>query len=217
MPATGSLPAAYRAASCSFTEADAVLARRPVGWPLSALETVRFDAFPTAKRRREWLAGRIAAKRLVGQDVEIANEPSGKPFCRMPDGSVGPEISIAHAAGMALCVLSEAGPVGVDCEPVAAKTAGTLALVATAEEQLSCHASPEAQTRLWCSKEAVLKLLGLGLTCDPTHVRVEAGNASLSGPALDRWKELGEPPIFLTERREARRMIVVAHTGGTHG
>jgi 4'-phosphopantetheinyl transferase len=201
------------------------LARRPVGWPLSPAESCRFEALATPKRRREWLAGRLAAKRAVSTwlaeqscilppaDIEIANEPSGKPVCRLPLGAAGPEISIAHAGGLAVCALSEKGPIGIDCEPVAAKTAGTLALVASGAELARSEFSPEAQTRLWCSKEAVLKLLGLGLSCDPREVAIEEGGARLAGAAQTRWEELGCPPIFLSERRLSRCMIVVAHTG----
>ncbi len=221
-----------QAVYCPVTDADSALARRPVGWPLSALETAAFDRLASTLRRREWLAGRMAAKRAVSKwlqrqgadlaasEIEIGNEPSGRPVCRLPMGATGPEISITHAGGLAVCALSESGPIGVDCEPIAPKTAGVLALVAGASELAAAGHSPEAQTRLWCSKEAVLKLLGLGFSCAPTDVRVEAGAVALHGDARRRWEELGRPPIFLAERVVSRCLVVVAHgpaEGGSHG
>lgn len=232
MAVTGRLPAAFRASACLLAEADAFLARRPVGWPLGAREDARFESLATEKRRREWLAGRVAAKRAVSEwlaeqgsrlavyEIEVLNESSGRPFCRLPLGAVGPEISISHAGGLAVCALSDGGPIGVDCEPIAPKTAGTLALVASGEELARAGASPEAQTRLWCAKEAVLKLLGLGLSCDPRDVVLDGRAVALRGAARERWRALDQPAIFLSERTQARSLVVIAHTvrdGGRHG
>ena len=63
-------------------------------------------------------------------------------------------------------------------------------------------ASAEELTRLWTAKEAVLKLLGLGLSVDMRSVRPRAdGTVELLGKALEKWKELGLSSIQIYSAR----------------
>lgn len=168
---------------------------------LTPAERAMLRAFPSEKRRLDWLSGRIAAKRALGEllgrpelELELANEPSGRPACLAARDLF---FSISHCALGGVCAASASGPVGVDWETVRPLAAGVLELVSDASERAGIVA-PEDGTRLWTRKEAVLKLLGLGLGCDPRGARVFP-EVSFRGAALERWRLLGSPEIAFSE------------------
>ncbi|MEU0069284.1 4'-phosphopantetheinyl transferase superfamily protein [Streptomyces sp. NPDC006332] len=143
------------------------------------------------KRRVEWLAGRVAAKRLVCLALEraglpvtpselavLGNKPggrAGKPelSSRTPElaGTVGrhvTDISLAHTLRFAVCALAHGGRVGVDVEPLRSfspalrRTVFTDHEVALAETAFQAFDSGHRGTALWVVKEALLKAYGIG-------------------------------------------------------
>lgn len=135
-----------------------------------------------AKRRRDWLMGRIAAKEVVRAwvldrqglailpaDIEIAVEGEGRPVATAPglaDLDL-PWISIAHAGGAAVAAAA-AGPVGADYELLAGVDAALLAEGGFNPEELAqLGAAPETLLAGWCAKEAAAKAAGTGLTGRP--------------------------------------------------
>jgi len=91
------------------------------------------------------------------------------------------------------------------------------------------EADPAALTRLWTGKEAVLKLLALGLSVDLWDVRLGPGpepRVRLFDKALERHRELGSPEIRVCTMDVPQHVLSVAYTparggpgegGGAHG
>lgn len=101
---------------------------------LTVAERARLDELRVAKRRAEWLLGRLAAKSVVAQALrdaipgawppealEIASAPSGMPYARLapeavPVASFRPgerlpvTVTVSHTAGHALCAASWCAP-----------------------------------------------------------------------------------------------------------
>lgn len=103
---------------------------------LTLAERARLAGFRVAKRRDDWLLGRVAAKALAAaalraafpgawplRAIEIASEPGGRPYARLapevepaagfaPGETVPVAISISHEAGRALCAAACTAPDG---------------------------------------------------------------------------------------------------------
>ncbi|MBI4375636.1 MAG: 4'-phosphopantetheinyl transferase superfamily protein [Elusimicrobia bacterium] len=206
-----SASANYRLGLCLAQEA-AELLHHCSDW-LTDSERAVLDSLKTEKRRRDWLAGRIAAKRALGEgqpkDIEIANAESGRPYAELPGGRKM-NISISHceAGGLGAAASSV---IGVDWEAIRTQTPAVIGYYATAREQESLR-SPEDQIRLWTAKEAVFKLLSEELNHDLREIELlAAGKLSLSGQALKRWEKLGRPSIRLDHGVYAGACISVAY------
>ena len=197
--------------------------------PIDAFSPAELDAYrglKTPKRRLDWLAGRFAAKKALGRrlqesgrgialsSIEILNEASGKPFCRVPEDSwtavSALTFSISHCAEGGLCAVGASSAVGVDWEIVALRPPRLIDLILHQTERRPVTALEE--TRLWTLKEAVLKFLGLGLSCDPTEIRFENGHdVELYGAAWSRWRDMGAPRIRCETRLTGAAMIALAY------
>lgn len=89
----------------------------------------------------------------------LYESPGGKP--RWPDG---PDFSIAHAGGHAVCAIAPPGvAIGVDLESADAVNPESLRLVTSAAERARINAGSLSATALWTCKEAVLKAAGAGI------------------------------------------------------
>ncbi len=89
----------------------------------------------------------------------LVESPGGK--LRWPGG---PDFSIAHAAGRAICAVAPPGvAIGVDLESVDAANPESLRLVSSAAESAQINAGSLSATALWTCKEAVLKAAGAGI------------------------------------------------------
>lgn len=235
-------PAAYSFSLCPLEEAQGVLSRSETRLWLSPAEEAALGSLRPRKRRCDRLSGRIAAKRALGRRlsedfslalepraIEVLNEISGKPYCRLlPEGCAGetdpaslsPKLSfsISHSTRGGLCAVARnSRPIGTDWETIAPRGEKMLALYAHEEERSQeLASSAEAQTRLWTLKEAVLKFLGLGLALDPRDVRFTGGRGGppeLHGSARRRWEELGSPRIALEHFVFGDSLIAVAFSG----
>lgn len=196
---------------------------------LSQVEAEHYRTLRTDKRRLDWLAGRAAAKaalrlyfrKTLGHDLdpatlEVAANAQGGPVCSRPDA---PAFSISHCAAGGLCVAGFSGRlIGADWETVTPRTRG-LARLFTREGELPVdrEASPLELTRLWAVKEAVLKLLGLGLACSPRDVEavlaLGAQPIRFHGAARARWESLGSPRVSIAMTDDTDSVAAVAYTG----
>ncbi len=148
-------------------------------------------ALTVDKRRVDFVAGRVAARRALARlgvpaSACVLPEPDGAAAGapRVHDGggfardSSPVALSIAHGAGWAVAVAGRGVRVGVDIEAVEPRhpsfaaeafAAGELAAWARALGRSS--ADPRVVTAAWCVKEALLKLAQCGLRAPlPTMV-----------------------------------------------
>ena len=143
------------------------------------------------KRKREWLAGRIAVKdavrsfiasqcgvKLCPADIEINYNDNGQPFATIlsADAShIDCIISIAHAEGSAIAIAGakdSSQACGIDLEPVRNRGNDFVNMAFTPKEVALFEGKPESEkweiiTRLWCAKEALAKAIGQGLAGAP--------------------------------------------------
>ncbi len=129
------------------------------------------------RRQREWLIGRIAARRAVGawrhaqgggdaaQESEISYDAEGRPVLACPTASDTLFLSISHKEGVAVAAAADR-PVGIDLEQFSAlrDPGGVLRMAfSPAEAALLANAVGD-DTQLvaiaWSAKEAVAKSLG---------------------------------------------------------
>jgi phosphopantetheine--protein transferase-like protein len=203
---------------------------------LSAVEQIRFRELKTDKRRIEWLAGRIAAKRLIRElkfchegaivpynAIEILPDELGAPRVRVV-GEQGPWplISISHSAGVAAAMLSAQPHLvpGIDVEQIETRDASFGATYFTDAERAAAKAAPDADTTLtaiWAVKEGILKALGIGARVDLREIKVshERGNTwrvVLEGEARARAVALGageaNVQVDISEGRVVARVLL---------
>jgi 4'-phosphopantetheinyl transferase len=120
-----------------------------------------------------------AALRIDPACVPLAATAAGRPFVAMEGRSL--DVSCSASAGIGVVVVARGHRVGVDIQQVAPWSAGVLdeGWLAVNERQalatLPLEARPEATTRAWTQKEAVLKARGTGLLDDPAAVVTPVG------------------------------------------
>ncbi len=165
---------------------------------LTPAEREVFDQLAVDKRRHEWFAGRIAAKRAVQRELglpfprlEIRLEESGRPLLFVDERPSALHLSITHSGGIAAAIAAS-HPIGLDVERIEPRDHTFEALVLTDGDRsrldgLTGPARDESLTLLWCEKEAYAKLEGSGLRIPfadlvvPAHVAVERGTLAVGG------------------------------------
>ena len=218
-----------------------------IAWPdlLSPREEKLLAGLGHVPRRRKWLMGRAAAKRLVcdmlgegrvaEKKISVLNQPSGEPFVLIEGkGGWGRAISISHRSevGMAAAPLDESARIGADIETIEPRdpalvrqfyTDGEAQIVEAAGKD-GDEARDEIVSRIWSAKEAVLKLLGLGLRIDTRGVLVNLVGEHFSACPAE-WqpvdvKVIAELPrqsmldnLRVMWRREAGFVLTVAVAG----
>jgi 4'-phosphopantetheinyl transferase len=165
---------------------------------LSPREQALLGGLGFPARRRKWLLGRVAAKRLVRQspglsaladsDVSVLNRPSGEPYVVLAGrGEWESAISLSHrrAVGMAAVPSAPSAHIGADLEIVEPRAPALVRQFFTDSEAALVAASGPARdeivARIWSAKEAVLKLLGLGLRLDTRAIEVALAGPSFAG------------------------------------
>lgn len=184
---------------------------------LSALEREELARCRTDKRRREFVAGRLAAHRALallepGLRAEVTARQDGPDAGRplfVPERGLA--LSISHSAGLAVAGVSRGGPLGVDLEQrVEAGAAFLEEAFAPGEYEgyfSLCAGRMDAITAAWALKEAVLKVWGVGLRAPlqkaavrPVLLHADGGRLALR-VSLDITgglpPGLGEPPSTL--------------------
>ena len=142
---------------------DWVAAQDPADW-LTPPEREVWSSFASPKRRAEWLAGRLAVKRLLRE--MYGTEPL---VCQVGRKGVAPvmqgecpaglSLSLSHSGGLgaaSLCAAA-AGTVGVDAQQIRPVHRGLAARVFSAEEQAQVGEMPDGLLLLWALKEAAIK------------------------------------------------------------
>lgn len=200
-------------------------------------EKVIYHKFKFTKRRNEWLAGRIAAKRVARRRFEelglkltedkivIRSNGDGVPSAQAEGKDC--RISITHCGAVAAAAApAKAQRLGIDIELVEPRDPAWARLSFHEDERVDGLSDVELTT-LWTLKEAVLKLLETGLSVDLWDVRFipdkQAPALGALGPrrlelhnrAKRAWTVLGEPDIrFHTEAALSNIILSAAYTYG---
>jgi 4'-phosphopantetheinyl transferase len=209
-------------------------------WPglLSPREEAVLASLEFPARRRKWLLGRCAAKRVVRElmgpaappqaAITILNRPSGEPYVVLEDGRAWTlPISISHRSevGLAAAPTVSGWSIGADVETIEPRDRALVRQFFTDQEaRLVADAGVDADAavaRIWSAKEAVLKLLGLGLRLDTRSVAVDPeGRGPPQSPA--GWQTVavamaaavaGQAPpreLHVQWRREGALVLTVA-------
>ncbi len=187
--------------------------------------------FKVAKRRMEWLGGRLAVKDLVRRadprcsslersQVQILYERGRVPRLAIPGiPEVPGRISISHSNGHVFVLYSpNVTPMGLDLEIIEPRSPEFVEDFFTAPEVALVKKQPVEEQPLWTnliwsSKEAVLKALSLGLRVDTRSVEVFFPG---SEPLMNGWQALGmqsglvkQDSLHLFWRREANFVLTV--------
>lgn len=163
-------------------------AKRRTVWEalLPPEEQERLYAFAYAKRQREFLLGRVAARQLLAERLGVS--PREVPLRVASDGAVEVEgsryaVSIAHSEEHAVAVIAERA-VGVDLEQITSRRSGLERMLLHPDEQDLFERLPFDKTRgvilCWTLKEAVLKAMRTGLRCWPNRLRLKVDPAEQS-------------------------------------
>ncbi|NMB77164.1 MAG: 4'-phosphopantetheinyl transferase superfamily protein [Myxococcales bacterium] len=147
-----------------------------------------FRSFRSLRRRREWVAGRVAARRLIASvleeppdEVEIVPSPAGPPRARRHGSDLPLTLSLAHGGEWLLCAVRPGvanAPLGVDLEPLVPRRRQALWRALNGQEiERFAAADPDRLPladllQVWTIKEAVLKAAGRGLRLSPRRVTV---------------------------------------------
>lgn len=142
---------------------------------LSPVELGRFQRFAYAKRRLEWMGGRLAAKRclhaLLGthspqgfcySNHSFVPDAHGRPHLEPPlDQYPLADVSISHSQRYAAAMLQQSDRCGIDIQHKTPKLASVRERFATNEEVRMFTATDTLTSLglLWVTKEAVKKCL----------------------------------------------------------
>lgn len=171
---------------------------------LSQREEAFYSTLKLPKRKTEWLGGRVALKKVLAQLVRLPlkkieilpQEGNGKPQILLAGEKSTLPFSITHSNGYAVAAVAPTAKyIGIDLEKVAHRI--------DAWKQDFFHPTElTAQddaflTSLWTQKEAVVKLLGTGLSVNSFDVRCVNGQVQFFGRAQKIYEGLGSPSISL--------------------
>jgi phosphopantetheinyl transferase (holo-ACP synthase) len=197
---------------------------------LSPKERTHLATLTVKKRRLEWLAGRLVAKRVIsatwmldgpvpGPDaISITADAAGAPQVEVIGRILGPQVpllSVSHGAGRAVAVVSWQPSLlpGVDVEEVAERVPafGTTYFTAAEQARAQQDASPSRMlTAMWAVKEATGKALGLGTRLDYLSVEALPAEGPEAGTALT-WRLAATPKSapLLADRSLGSAHVVV--------
>jgi 4'-phosphopantetheinyl transferase len=202
-------------------------------WPglLSPREEQILAGLSFLPRRRKWLLGRAAAKALFAvlpatrempaSEISVLNDPSGAPYALMGEDRWPYCLSLSHRSEVGLAVAAtEVGTVlGADVETIEPRDPALPRQFFTPRE-LAWAQTDEQVALIWSAKEAVLKLLGVGLRLDTRKIEISMGAGECG---MEGWSPLGvalasdvawNGAIQLVWRVEAGNVITVAWGSG---
>jgi len=170
-------------------------------WPglLSPREEQIFAGLSFLPRRRKWLLGRAAAKTLFAElpgtrdlpatEISVLNDPSGAPYALLGEERWPLCLSLSHRqdVGLAVAATEVETVLGADVETIEPRDPALPRQFFTARE-LAWAQDDQQVALIWSAKEAVLKLLGVGLRLDTRKIGISMGEGE-SGMA--GWSSLG--------------------------
>lgn len=186
------------------------------------------------KRRSEWLAGRLALKRLLQavhaelagrelSEIQILKLENGAP-CLLIDNDLrlNESISLSHSNRHVFCAYAdEKDLLGVDLELVEKRSLDFIQDFFTVDEIHQLNLCPPADhpflaNIIWSAKEAILKALSLGLTVDTRRINIQPGSSIISSPGWNSFgftTDLIDKDLRLYWRRDDEFVLTICVTG----
>ena len=175
----------------------------PGRW-LTAPELALHDALRSPTRRAEWLAGRLAAKRLVAETFRLgpltfAIGRAGVAPCLLSPEILPLTLSLSHSHGLGAATFSDArreGSVGIDAQHIRPVHRGLSARVFTTSERVQiadrfgAEDDPDGMLLFWALKEAAIKARRA-----PWGRPLREIEARLTGAGSAVIEMTGEPPL----------------------
>jgi phosphopantetheinyl transferase len=181
-----------------YARLDDCLAMADLRAPLSRKEADHLERIADMSRRRQWLAGRVIARELLGEafdlsaadDVQIIsrgeNGLGSRPLVTVNARRLDCGLSISHSSRGVLVALAPGGAcsLGVDlCDEVESFTPGFLRLWFTPAEQIWMGGDRLRAATIWAIKEAVFKAISHGAAWNPREIEVFPQHNILGGSA----------------------------------
>ena len=185
---------------------------------LSTAEETILAGLTLLPRRRKWLLGRWAAKRLLGEvaaedngivagllgkpgsnddwrgQFSILNDEAGVPYVdRAGRGRLSLSLSISHRGdwGLAAIALVPCARIGADIETVEPRDPALVRQFFSESEADRVAGGGDVDrtvARIWSAKEAVLKAMGIGLRHDTRDIVV--GDEKIASGLVEGWRAL---------------------------
>lgn len=198
---------------------------------LSCSESAYLQTLRAEKRKGDWLGGRFALKVLLARQsgllpvcslptegeenqkiemsaaalavlkqIDIVKLPSGAPQVFIGSVPDARSVSISHSNGWAVAAVSAPQTMlGIDLEKIEKRSRVWAEEFFLDEEK--GPATDEHLTKVWTQKEAVVKLLGRGLSLNTREIILVDNEVRLTGRALEVWQSLQLPHIVLNSNR----------------
>lgn len=149
---------------------------------LSSLEQAYVHKLTSIKRKREWLAGRFAAKYAAAgvlaengivrnwSTLAVLPDENGRPFLAADNKNTPlPDISISHSGNLAVAIAVNKGLCGIDIQQVTDRVVKVRERFCTLAEEKIMQAFFRGQrkkqsvvlTTLWAAKEALRKVANM--------------------------------------------------------
>lgn len=161
---------------------------------LDERESTKMNTFVSPLHRRRFVVCRTALRRLLARGTGMAEDgvridygEQGRPFLANSPGIL--DFNVSHCQNAAVIALSASITVGIDIERdedgerICAKVAS---IVLTGGERAALAREVPARRgraflAYWIAKEAFMKLIGTGLSIDPSRIQVEWGKGYQQG------------------------------------
>lgn len=131
----------------------------------------QLETFTAPQRRLEWLTVRVLLYTLLGREVEIAYQPSGKPYLVDMSASIG----ISHTKGYVAVMLAPVSCMpGIDIEQYGERVCKVAHRFMRADEQPAEYSGTNTWSLLlhWSAKEAMFKAMDTSAVDFCEHLRV---------------------------------------------
>jgi 4'-phosphopantetheinyl transferase len=168
---------------------------------LAPNERRRFEKFKTAALRHDYLAAQALCRATLSRyaavkprDWRFVRGSHGKPRIETPSAFRSLHFNLTHTKGLAICLVSRIGEVGVDAEETSARAdIPRLSELFMSQRERRCLAAVAANRRAdrffeyWVIKEAYLKGIRRGITGAPQRLTIEFDNRGRPKPVRN-WQ-----------------------------
>ncbi len=174
-----------------------LLARESGLLPVCSLPPARPQTLDTAQEEGGAPLSEMSVAALeVLKKIDVVKLPSGAPQVFVGSVPDARSVSITHSGSWAAAAVSAPHTfLGIDLEKIEKRSRAWVEEFFDPTEQ---DPATEAHlTTVWTQKEAVVKLLGRGLSLNTREIIISADGLRLTGRALEAWRAASEPRIIL--------------------